>query len=131
MKTDLRYQMALIYGRFTTLTCIRIANKNSQSFAPMSEQSRLRIEDVRLSPMDKMVHIQWSSQHEPSRMKFKVQISTNKIFWKTLSLIPSKGPSQTVHNYDYFDKSLKKGGKFFYRIVAINDSGKRANAPYT
>ncbi len=102
----------------------RIANQNMGRFSPSSAQSRLQINELSATPVDNMVHITWSSQFESARIKYKIQVSTNKVTWKTLKIIPSKGPSEAIHQYKYFDTSPKKGGKYFYRIAPINYSGK-------
>ncbi|MDC0231463.1 metallophosphoesterase family protein, partial [Aureispira] len=104
---------------------ITIFNKKTNEFVPEKPQVLMDITSVSAQFLNDNVYLQWKSIFEISRVKFKIQVSTNKIFWKTIDIISGQGPSASKQQvYKYIDKSEKRGGKYYYRIAAIDKSGK-------
>lgn len=104
---------------------VTIYNKKYRDFKPRKPQILMEIKAQSAQFHNDLVYLEWSSKFEISRVKFKIQISSNKLFWKSLDIIPGFGPSASkIQNYKYIDKSPKRGGKYYYRIVAIDRMGK-------
>jgi len=102
-----------------------IFNKNLKNFQPKRPQILMEIENLTAKFLDTKVFLQWESIYEISRAKFKIQISTNKIFWKTVAIVSGAGPSASkTQTYRYIDKTDRRGGKYYYRIVATDRRGR-------
>ena len=104
---------------------VTLYNKNYRDFQPRKPQVLMEVEAKSAQFLNDLVYLEWNSKFEISRVKFKIQVSSNKLFWKTLDIIPGFGPSASkTQAYKYIDKSPKRGGKYYYRIVAIDRMGK-------
>ncbi len=104
---------------------ITLYNKNISSFVPKKAQILMEITASSAKYLNDQVHLEWKSIYEIARVKFKIQVSTNKLFWKTVDIITGQGPSASNQQvYKYTDKSHKRGGKYYYRIAAIDRTGK-------
>lgn len=104
---------------------ITLYNRNKTKFVPKKAQILMEIASSSAQFLNNEVHLKWKSIYEVAKVKFKIQISTNKIFWKTVGIVQGQGPSASKQQvYKYTDKSLKRGGKYYYRIAAIDRSGK-------
>ena len=104
---------------------ITLYNRNKASFVPEKAQILMEIASSSARFSNDEVTLKWKSIYEVDRVKFKIQISTNKIFWKTVGILQGKGPSANKQsNYEYVDRTEKRGGKYYYRIAAIDQSGK-------
>lgn len=104
---------------------ITLYNQHKAKFVPRKPQILMEIANSSANFLNNEVHLKWKSIHEIAQVKFKVQVSTNKIFWKTVDIVQGKGPSASKQQlYKYTDRSQKRGGKYYYRIAAIDRSGK-------
>jgi len=104
---------------------ITLYNQNKANFVPEKAQIIMEIASSSARFANNEVTLKWKSIYEIDRVKFKVQISTNKVFWKTVGILKGDGPSANKQrNYEYTDRTEKRGGKYYYRIAAIDDAGK-------
>jgi hypothetical protein len=104
---------------------ITLYNQNKASFVAEKAQILMEIASSSAQFLDNVVTLKWKSIYEIDRVKFKIQISTNKVFWKTVGILKGKGPSANKQcTYEYVDRTEKRGGKYYYRIAAIDQSGK-------
>lgn len=104
---------------------ITIYNKNTTAFVPKKPQILMEIASSSAQFLNDEVHLKWKSIYEIARVKFKIQVSTNKVFWKTVDIVTGQGPSASKQQiYNYVDRTPKRGGKYYYRIAAIDRSGK-------
>jgi hypothetical protein len=103
---------------------ITLYNQNKASFVPKKAQILMEIASSSARFTNNEVTLKWMSIYEVDRVKFKVQISTNKVFWKTIGILQGEGQAANKQrNYQYIDRSEKRGGKYYYRIAAIDPSG--------
>lgn len=100
-------------------------NKRRQNFKPRKAQILMEIAASSAKFLNGEVNLQWKSIYEIANVQFKIQVSTNKVFWKTLDIIPGQGFSPSnQHHYKYTDKSKQTGGKSYYRIAAVDQMGR-------
>ncbi|BDS14749.1 purple acid phosphatase family protein [Aureispira anguillae] len=104
---------------------ITLYNQNPSRFVPKKPQILMEIAASSAQFLNNEVHLKWKSVYEVEKVKFKIQVSTNKIFWKTVGIVQGLGPSASKQQiYQYTDRTSKRGGKYYYRIAAIDRSGK-------
>jgi len=104
---------------------ITLYNRKPENFVAKKAQVLMEITSSTAKFLDDNVHLQWKSIYEIPKVKFKIQVSTNKVFWKTVDIVVGQGPSPSNQQvYKYTDKSDKRGGKYYYRIAAIDRTGK-------
>lgn len=103
---------------------LTIFNRKQAQFVPLRPQLLMEIVNSNIQYLNSAVELKWQSVYEIDRIKYKIQVSTNKMIWKTLDIITGAGVSPSKQqNYTYIDKKEKRGGKYYYRIVAIDRSG--------
>ena len=104
---------------------IIVPNKNVTAFVPEAAQILMEIKNLKAQFLDTKAYLEWQCTNEIPRAKFKVQVSTNKLFWKTITIVPGAGPTRSKeHVYKYIDNTDQRGGKYYYRIVGIDRAGK-------
>lgn len=104
---------------------ITLYNRNPSKFVPKKPQILMEIQNAGAQFLNNQVELKWKSIYEVDQVKFKIQVSTNKIFWKTIDILKGLGPSASKQQtYQYTDKTPKRGGKYYYRIAAIDRTGK-------
>lgn len=102
-----------------------VFNKKAATFVPEPAQILMEIKHLKAKFLDTKAYLEWQCANEIPRVKFKVQVSTNKLFWKTISIVPGAGPTRSrEHTYKYIDNTDYRGGKYYYRIVGIDRAGK-------
>lgn len=107
------------------LNHIDIINPKKENFKPREAQIVMEITKTNVKVLNDQVFINWSTAQEANRVKYKIQVSSNKIFWKTIEIIPAQGPdANRLRQYEFVDETSEKGGKLFYKIVAVDRSGK-------
>ncbi len=110
---------------------ITLFNRKKDAFVPEQPQILMEIASSEVQYLNGAVELQWKSIYEIDRVKYKVQVSTNKLIWKTLSIVAGAGASASKQQtYTYTDKTDKRGGKYYYRIVAIDRSGLELTQEY-
>ncbi len=104
---------------------IIVPNKKVTEFVPEAAQILMKIKNLKAKFLDTKAYLEWQCTNEIPRAKFKVQVSTNKLFWKTITIVPGAGPTRSKeHVYKYIDNTDHRGGKYYYRIVGIDRAGK-------
>ncbi len=107
-------------------------NHKINTFKPKAIQVLMEINPLTANFLDAHVYLEWKTKHEIKGAKYKVQVSTNKLYWKTIAILPSLGPAASRnHTYKYTDKTDRKGGKYYYRIVAVDRLSKEVALQYT
>lgn len=110
--------------RIEGMNYVTLYNERKGTFRPRAAQVLMEIASSSGVFQNEEVRLKWKSIYEIPNIKFKVQISTNKVFWKTLGIIKGKGPSANKQQlYEYVDRTEKRGGKYYYRIAAIGNTG--------
>lgn len=110
---------------------IILFNKKKDKFKPKRPQILMEIVHASAQYLNGNVQLKWQSIYEIDRVKFKLQVSTNKVFWKTVDIVSGVGASaRKQHNYEYADRSDKRGGKYYYRIAAIDATGRELAQEY-
>ncbi len=103
---------------------ITIFNRKKDKFIPKRPQILMELVNSNIQYLNNTVELKWQSIYEIERVKYKIQVSSNKIIWKTLDIVRGAGASANKQqNYTYIDKNYKRGGKYYYRIVAIDRAG--------
>jgi hypothetical protein len=70
------------------------------------------------------VRLNWQAANEMPNTRFKIQVSNNKITWRTVGILSSQGGKADQFNkYVYTDALASKGGKLFYRISIVDALG--------
>ncbi|MGH1335663.1 MAG: fibronectin type III domain-containing protein [Aureispira sp.] len=99
-------------------------NRKKEQFVPKRPQILMEIANSSIQYLNNVVQLKWQSVYEIERIKYKIQVSSNKMIWKTLDIIAGAGISASKQqSYTYVDKNYKRGGKYYYRIVAIDKGG--------
>ncbi len=102
-----------------------VYNEKAPTFVPEEAQILMEIKELDARFLESQVYLEWKSVNEIPRAKFKIQVSTNKLFWNTITILPSAGPTASKkHTYSYIDKTERRGGKYFYRVVVTDRAGK-------
>lgn len=103
---------------------LTIFNRKRDQFIPKKAQILMEIANSSIQYLNNKVELKWQSIYEIDRIKYKIQVSSNKIIWKTLDIIAGQGASAShQQSYSYEDDAYKRGGKYYYRIVAIDRGG--------
>lgn len=110
---------------------VTLFNQRRDKFIPERPQILMEIVNASAQYLDGSVQLKWQSIYEIDRIKFKVQVSTNKVFWKTVDIIGGVGASPRKQQaYEYTDRSDKRGGKYYYRIAAVDQGGQEITQQY-
>lgn len=110
---------------------ITLFNRKKDKFIPERPQILMEIVNSSAQYLNDGVTLKWQSIYEIDRVKFKLQVSTNKVFWKTVDIISGGGASASKQQvYQYIDKTPKRGGKYYYRIAAIEQGGRELTQQY-
>lgn len=103
---------------------LTLFNRKKEQFVPKRPQILMEIVNSTVQYLNGVVELKWQSVYEIDRAKYKVQVSSNKLIWRTLDIVTGAGISASKqNNYTYVDKNQKRGGKYYYRIVAIDKGG--------
>lgn len=106
-------------------TLVTLTNKKRASFKPRLPQILTEIVGSDAKVKDGKVLVTWKSLYEVPGMRFKVQRSTNKLFWSTIAVVHGVGAAQKQEqSYFYKDISFSQGGKCYYRIVAFDKTNR-------
>ncbi len=110
---------------------LTIFNRKKDKFIPKRPQILMEIVNTEIQYLNNAVQLKWESIYEIERVKYKIQLSTNKLIWKTLNIVTGQGLSANKQQrYAYEDKDDKRGGKYYYRIVAIDRGGQEIAQEY-
>lgn len=107
---------------------ITIFNKFVDNFVAKPAQILMEIASSSAEFLNGEVNLKWKSVHEVQGVKYKIQVSTNKVMWKTLDIVPGQGAN--AGQYKYTDRMTKGGGKYYYRIVAIDNANREYAQEY-
>ncbi|MCH2046300.1 MAG: metallophosphoesterase family protein [Saprospiraceae bacterium] len=104
---------------------VDLFNRNVNAFAPQERASLMEINSALAETTEESVELKWETIYEEEFTKFRVQSSTDRVFWKTLATLKGQGESEDkAQYYNHIDKSINRGGKIYYRIVAIDVLGR-------
>jgi hypothetical protein len=78
-------------------------------------------------PNDHIV-IQWTTESEKDNEKFVLErgfvpAGSVEVSWETITTLKGAGTSTAVHQYEYTDKTARKGVDYYYRLKNINKNG--------
>ncbi len=104
---------------------ISIENRNKDRFRPLAKQVLTEIKTLKAMPLeDGSVELYWQGLYEEKGMSYKVQYSTNKLYWSTLGTVAGLGANTIKPNeYLFTDKTKGRGAKIYYRVVALAENG--------
>ncbi|MCP4442015.1 MAG: metallophosphoesterase family protein [Aureispira sp.] len=106
-------------------TVVTLQNKKRSSFKPRKPQILTEILASDAKVKNGQVLVSWKSVYEVANMRFKVQRSTNKLFWSTIAVVHGVGASaKQEQSYSYKDLTFSQGGKCYYRILAIDKTNR-------
>lgn len=104
---------------------VTIKNKQALDFVARPAQQYIQINNPRLIQKERQAELRWAADDKGSFIKYKVQVSQNKLFWKTIAVVPQKlNTAKGTVEYKYTDYTQKKGGKYYYKISAVSTKGK-------
>ena len=69
------------------------------------------------------IKLTWKTSVETGNHGFEVERSTDESIWTKLFFIQGEGNSNTIKEYSYFDKSIRKAGEYYYRLKQIDNNG--------
>ena len=107
------------------LETLVISNRSKSDFRPQAKQILVEIQAAKAVALkDNAIEIFWKTVYEEDGMRYKIQYSQNKLYWKTLADLEGIGATAYKPNeYLFTDASQKYSGKVYYRITAIDASG--------
>ncbi len=96
-------------------------NKNKFKALPkkiLTEITLAKAETVNNNEVD----IYWATIYEEKGMRYRLQYSSNKLYWKTIATLDGLGSNRTKPNeYLFSDKpGDRRTGKVYYRITALD-----------
>ena len=108
---------------FNPEKCLTIPNK-VENFSPRESKNMSELAQFSAQIDKGKIYLSWAAVVELPNAKFKIQTSTNKIYWTTVHITaatPSK--AQELNKYLHIDQISEKGGKYYYRICLIDSAG--------
>ena len=75
------------------------------------------------SPSNGAIKLNWKTSVETGNHGFDIERSSDKSVWATLTFIQGQGNSNSSKAYFYSDNSIKKAGKYYYRLKQIDNNG--------
>lgn len=119
------------YHKVEGMDGITIYNNNVDKFIAKPPQILMEIASSSAEFLNGEVNLQWKSIYEIPGVKYKIQVSSNKVMWKTLAVVPGQGAKpNNQHTYKYTDRVTSSGGKYYYRIAAIDNAGSEYTQEY-
>lgn len=104
---------------------VELYNRNVAGFVPQEQVSLMKINKAFAAAKKEFVELKWETVHEEATTKFRIQSSRNRVFWKTLATVEGQGETtDKIQYYHFQNKSPSRGGKMYYRIVAMDVSGR-------
>jgi hypothetical protein len=100
-----------------------IFNADKDNFKPIPKKILTEITTAKAKAVDaNKIDIYWATVYEEKGMRYRLQYSSNKLYWKTIATLEGLGPNQTKANeYLFTDKpGDRRTGKVYYRITAID-----------
>jgi hypothetical protein len=70
-----------------------------------------------------IINLNWSTASEVNNLGFNVERSANKSDWTKIAFVQGHQNSTSTIAYSYFDKSVSKSGKYYYRLKQLDDNG--------
>jgi acid phosphatase type 7 len=108
---------------FNPQSCLVIPNK-IENFNPRETKVLTEMAQVSSQIDKEKVYLSWTATSEMPNARFKIQTSTNKIYWTTVGITAAKPAIQNQSNkYIYTDAITDKGGKYYYRISLVDSAG--------
>jgi hypothetical protein len=100
-------------------------NKNKDNFKPLPKQILTEIKTPKAEALpDGSVELTWQTIYEEKGMHYRIQYSTNKLYWKTIAEAEGVGANVTKPNeYAFNDPPGRRTGKVYYRIIALDAAG--------
>jgi len=109
--------------KFNTNGVLVIPNQQS-NFVAREAQNLMDFGKVEAVVTDDKVKLNWQAIYEMPNARFKIQVSPNKLFWKTVGIMQTQtGQPNNFNNYTFADPIPAKGGKLFYRIAIVDAMG--------
>lgn len=120
-----RFQMPVGIDLWTPnrLEKIVIFNPDKDNFKPIPKKILTEIKLAKAKAVDaNKVDIYWSTVYEEKGMRYRLQYSSNKLYWKTIATLDGIGHNGTKPNeYLFTDKpGDRRTGKIYYRITALD-----------
>lgn len=73
------------------------------------------------TPISKIVHLKWSTTHEQNNKGFAVErADIQQANFKKIGWINSKESGSAINNYEFVDKEVAAGAKYYYRLKQID-----------
>lgn len=109
--------------KFNQSGVLNIENLPNSQFNPREAQNMMELAGLEAFIQNDQIRLNWKAMHEIPNMRFKVQVSTNKLTWRTVGIM-HVSPAQADYNkYTITDAIQGKGGKYFYRISVVDGLG--------
>jgi len=107
------------------LEVLSMFNKQKDSFKPLPKQILTEIKIPKAAALaDGSIELTWQTIYEEKGMHYRIQYSTNKLYWKTIAEAEGVGANVTKPNeYVFNDPSGRRNGKVYYRIIALDAAG--------
>lgn len=109
---------------FNPQACLTVPNAQSVAFVPRESQNLMELGTLEALVQSDKVRLNWQATNEMPNTRFKIQVSNNKITWRTVGILSmQQGRNDQANKYVYTDALASKGGKLFYRISIVDALG--------
>ncbi len=107
------------------LKLLTVVNRQKDSFRALPKQILTEIRQPKAHLIaDGSIELTWQTVYEEKGMHYRIQYSSNRVYWKTLAEAEGIGANSTKANdYIFSDAPGFKKGKIFYRIIALDANG--------
>lgn len=104
---------------------VTLENRNLAAFVPTERISLMEIASASAEPLEEFVRLQWKSVNEEEHTKYRIESSNNKLYWKEVAKVNGRATATDKnHAYEFVDKNVNRGGKIYYRVIAVDVLGK-------
>lgn len=110
---------------------VSIINKHLAAFVPTEKISLMEIASASAEPLEEFVKLNWKTNNEEEHTKYRIEMSNDRMHWTKIGDINGRSTATSKdHAYEFTDKTINRGGKIYYRVIAVDVLGKEVTKQY-